>query len=196
MAKAKSSFLHHRLVVGYHACSRATRDAVLMNGDELKTSKNNYDWLGEGVYFWEHGPDRAEAFGKEMAKRKKKPLVDPVVLGGYIHLGRCLDLTDAAAPQLLADHYELLKEALLELPINEPAKDGTADILFRRLDCAVINFTIDTLNKQEPSLSFQTVRGAFTEGAAAYPGASIYAKTHIQIAVRDPTCILGYFLPR
>lgn len=43
------------------------------------------------------------------------------------------------------------------MPVNERPKDGSSDILFRRLDCAVINFTIGTLNKQDPSLSFQTV---------------------------------------
>ena len=33
------------------------------------------------------------------------------------------------------------------------------------------------------------------EGESVYPGAAIYSKTHIQIAVRDPACIMGYFLP-
>ncbi len=42
---------------------------------------------------------------------------------------------------------------------------------------------------------FQTVRGAFVEGDPVYEGARIHAKTHVQIAVRDPSCILGYFRP-
>ena len=43
---------------------------------------------------------------------------------------------------------------------------------------------------------FQTVRGVFVEGDPAYAGAGMRTKTHIQIAVRDPACILGYFKPR
>jgi hypothetical protein len=44
--------------------------------------------------------------------------------------------------------------------------------------------------------TYQTVRGAFMEGTPVYPGAGIFEKTHIQIAVRDPDWILGYFRPR
>jgi len=48
---------------------------------------------------------------------------------------------------------------------------------------------------EEGSIFYQTVRGVFVEGAEAYPGAAIHTKTHVQIAVRDPACVLGYFLP-
>ena len=42
---------------------------------------------------------------------------------------------------------------------------------------------------------FQTIRGVFVEGPPAYPGAGFHIKSHVQIAVRDPGSILGYFLP-
>jgi hypothetical protein len=42
---------------------------------------------------------------------------------------------------------------------------------------------------------FQTIRGVFTEGDPAFEESRIFAKTHIQIAVRDPSVILGFFLP-
>jgi hypothetical protein len=194
-----SSFLHHRLVVGYHACEKATRDAVLLNGAALKPSENTYDWLGRGIYFWEHGPQRAIEYGIELSKRTKKKLANPAVLGAYINLGRCLDLTDSAAPALLRTHYEGLKAWFdaegSALPENKPAEKADNDLVLRHLDCAVINFTIDTLARESPSVAYQSVRGVFVEGRVAYPGARIYEKTHIQVAVRDPTCILGYFLP-
>lgn len=41
----------------------------------------------------------------------------------------------------------------------------------------------------------QTVRGVFLEGVPAFPGASIFTKTHTQVAVRDPAVIVGYFRP-
>jgi len=44
-------------------------------------------------------------------------------------------------------------------------------------------------------LSYQTVRGWFTEGGPAFPGSGIERESHIQIAVRDPSCIIGVFRP-
>ena len=35
--------------------------AVLLRGEPLQPSENDYDWLGRGIYFWEHGPQRALA---------------------------------------------------------------------------------------------------------------------------------------
>jgi hypothetical protein len=42
---------------------------------------------------------------------------------------------------------------------------------------------------------FQTVRGCFVEGGPAFPGSGIQRESHIQIAVRDPACIIGVFRP-
>lgn len=36
----------------------------------------------------------------------------------------------------------------------------------------------------------------FSEGERIYPGAGIREKTHVQICVRNPNCIKGYFSPR
>ena len=44
-------------------------------------------------------------------------------------------------------------------------------------------------------ISFQTVCGVFVEGPAAYKGAAIRTKTYVQICVRDPGSILGFFKP-
>jgi hypothetical protein len=70
-----------------------------------------------------------------------------------------------------------------------------ADLVRRELDCSVVNWWMDECAKSGAA-TYQTVRGAFTEGGAVYPGGLIFEKTHIQIAVRDPDCILGYFRPR
>ena len=42
---------------------------------------------------------------------------------------------------------------------------------------------------------FDSVRGIFIEGRAAYEGAGFADKSHIQVAVRNPGAIIGYFLP-
>jgi hypothetical protein len=43
---------------------------------------------------------------------------------------------------------------------------------------------------------FDSTRGVFTEGGLAYAGAGIYAKSHIQICIRNFNCIKGFFIPR
>ena len=37
--------------------------------------------------------------------------------------------------------------------------------------------------------------GAYIEGEPIYRGATLYAQTHIQLCVRNPNCIKGYFNP-
>lgn len=43
---------------------------------------------------------------------------------------------------------------------------------------------------------FDSARGLFSEGDYIYPDAGIKEKTHVQISVRNPNCIKGYFKPR
>ena len=47
-------------------------------------------------------------------------------------------------------------------------------------------------NMGEP---FDSVRCAFEEGEPSFPGSGILDKTHIQICIRNPICIKGYFHP-
>jgi hypothetical protein len=184
---------HHRLVVGYHGCERELGEAVLLGRAQLVASANDYDWLGGGVYFWEHGFRRA----LEWAQQNRR---DPFVLGAYVQLGRCLDLTDTWATARLRGMFARLNAMLtsrgVALPENREGKGAAkGDRLVRNLDCAVINL----LNKIEDQTNgrtyYQSVRGVFEEGDEAFPGACIKTKTHIQLSVRDPGCILGYFLP-
>ena len=192
-------YLYHRLVVRYHGCDRATAESVLLGGESLRKSSNRYDWLGEGIYFWEHGYRRAAEFAEW--KKDRGEIEEPMVLGAYIHLGRCFDLTDTWATSRLPDYFERLRASLEamgdSLPENRPAGASDFDLVLRDLDCAVLNLALRLLGDEvgEDESYFQTVRGAFVEGDPVYEGARIHAKTHVQIAVRDPSCILGYFRP-
>ena len=47
--------------------------------------------------------------------------------------------------------------------------------------------------RNEPPID--TVRGAFIEGSPIYRGAGFRAKNHIQLCVRNLSCIKGYFRP-
>lgn len=63
----------------------------------------------------------------------------------------------------------------------------------RNLDCLVINDCLKNLKAQ--GIEYDTVRGAFWEGEPLYPHAAFARETHIQIAVRNPACLLGVFQP-
>jgi hypothetical protein len=196
---ASSQLLHHRLVVGFHGCDRAVGERVLLGRGSLKPSANPYDWLGEGIYFWEHSERRALQWAQEQVGRGK--VREPFVLGAYIHLGRCLDLTDTELTSRLSDFYDdyvrTMKNVDQTLAENKPGKGGGDDLLVRFLDCAVLNLGLSALDQTagDGGVYFQTVRGVFVEGPPAYPGAAIRTKTHVQICVRDPASILGFFKP-
>lgn len=180
------------LVLGFHGCNRETFENVIMNGEQLKGSANSYDWLGNGIYFWEQNYQRAyhwavNRFGEDEA----------AVIGAVIDLGNCLNLTDSASTEILQQGYELLKFRCEvvgnQLPQNRRSTK-TKDVLLRDLDCAVIQ-QIHDFNKENNRQEFDSVRGIFTEGKPAYPGSEFLEKTHVQLCVCNPNCIKGYFMP-
>jgi hypothetical protein len=184
---------YDRTVLAYHGCDAQVADQLLLGKMSFIPSENPFDWLGKGVYFWEHGLDRALRFARFQQERGK--VKEPAVVGAILQLGRCFDLMDtrftadlASAFSLCEGHYQRMGKAL-------PRNDGkTPDQKLRRLDCEVINLYLQDLD-DHASQRFQTVRAAFEEGEPAFPGSMIRQETHIQIAVRDQDCILGIFRP-
>lgn len=196
---ASSQLRHHRLVVAFHGCDRAVGERVLLGRASLKPSTNAYDWLGQGAYFWEHSERRALQWAEDQVRRGK--IKDPFVLGAYINLGRCFDLTATEHTGQLATFYDEYVQTMnavgRPLAGNVGGNDDSGDLLLRYLDCAVLNLGLERLDEVNGAggRHFQTVRGVFVEGPPAYPGAAIRTKTHVQICVRDPSSILGFFMP-
>ena len=181
-----------RHVLGYHGCEAAFARKLLDGSvpiDEWNPSTNQYDWLGHGIYFWEHSPWRAARWAKE---RCASMGVETAVVGAVIQLGRCFDLLNEQITGLLADEYNLLAKDFadenLPLPKNCGPNGGKRD-----LDCLVINDCLSRLRAQ--GNEHDTVRGAFSEGSDVYPGSGFTRETHIQIAVKKSACILGVFRP-
>lgn len=79
--KQTNTFKYQRLVVAYHGCDERTRDKVVSGKEHLKKSEKEYDWLGHGIYFWEHGFDRALRWAKA---RQGQGLEKPSVVGALI----------------------------------------------------------------------------------------------------------------
>lgn len=190
---------YQRTIVGYHGCDVAVAAKVLAGKARLKPSANPYDWLGAGIYFWEHGPRRAYEWAIAHARLRGAKVIQPAVVAAEINLGVCLDLLDTANTRLLRHAYAEFRHSMrrngIPMPRNRDAP-GTrqGDRVLRFRDCAVIDFTLSGLAEVGPN-EYQTVRGVFVEGEPAFPGSKVALKSHIQLAVRDSTCILAFFRP-
>jgi hypothetical protein len=179
------------LVLGYHGCDQTLAERIVSGRDELKPSTNEYDWLGNGQYFWEDSPARALKWAKDDLSGK---IQKPGVLGAIIDLGNCLNLIDAEHLGLVrkAHHYYL---GFCDVSGMPPARNKGKDLRARFLDRAVFE-TLHKLREQENKPAFDSVRAFFVEGDALYEGAGLRALDHIQICVRNAQQIKGYFLPR
>ncbi len=186
-------------VLGFHGCDQAIGEAVLSGKIPQAQSVNTYDWLGHGYYFWENNPTRAIRYAEEMRdnpKWTKGKIATPFVIGAVIDLGHSLNLLESESLQILKSAYELLKETTrvsgTPLPVN---KQIGGQPLLRNLDCAVIE-ALHQYRKVKGLSAFDSVRGMFAEGPELYPGAGFQDQSHIQICVRNPNCIKGYFRVR
>ncbi len=187
-------------VLGFHGCDLSIAEDVFAGKRILQPSANEYDWIGHGIYFWENSPTRAAAYAQQLKLRpgrSRGKVRQPAVIGAVIDLGHCLNLLNAEAIDLVTQAHSQLTEAMhtagAPMPVNR-APRGSADLLLRNLDCAVIEF-VHKLRAQDQSSPFQSVRAAFIEGEPIYQTAGFHRQTHIQICVRDPACIKGYFRP-
>jgi len=190
-----------QIIIGFHGCDKKTADNVINQKTSLYGSENNYDWLGHGIYFWENNYQRALEFAKEIkgtGRTVKNPIHEPAVIGAVINLGHCFNLLETESLQIVQAAYELFirsqEKAGYPIPVNKPLSNGK-DLLLRNLDCAVIE-SIHAYNKEKGENTYDTVRGVFFEGEDLYPNAGFKEKNHIQICVRNPNCIKGFFYPR
>jgi hypothetical protein len=192
---------HSSLILGFHGCDQSVAEGVISRKTaHLRASNNRYDWLGNGIYFWESSPARALEYALLSMQRpspKQGKIRKPAVIGAVIDLGFCLDLLDPQFFDMVRVGYGMLKKSMalsnVPMPANRKLRGGTDEIL-RDLDCSVIN-TIHEYRRDNGLSSFDSVRAAFTEGDPLYEGAHFHDKNHIQICVRNVRCIKGYFHP-
>jgi hypothetical protein len=120
---------------------------------------------------------------------------NPFVVGAIIDLGNCLDLLEADSIRIVEGAYQRFKRSCetLEIPLPKNRKIGN-ELRIRTLDCAVINY-VHLMREEEGEPPFDTVRAAFIEGSPLYEHAGFHEQTHVQICVRKPLQIIGYFRP-
>lgn len=121
------------------------------------------------------------------------------MIGVVIDLGNCLDLTEMSMLRLLRLSYDELEAErtamALPMPVNRRGQSGSDDLLLRQFDCLVIE-NLHTLTKGAGERPFDSVRGVFWEGQELHPSAGFREKNHLQLCIRNPNCIKGYFWPR
>lgn len=193
----------HGVVIGYHGCTHSVAERIFRKKNSyLSVSKNDYDWIGHGIYFWENDYLRAYKWAELSIKRKALKYATPAVVGAIILPNHCLDLTSQEYIDIVRDKYRSYKSELdavgiteENMPKNEEAHSGDTDLLKRHLDCQVINYLHNNMQSLG-EMEFDSVRAAFLEGEGIFKGSKLLDKTHIQWAIRNPEkCILGYFRP-
>lgn len=181
-----------QIIFGYHGCDESVAQ-MIFDGGYLKPSTNPWDWLGHGIYFWEKSEARAMKWAREMAAMPHSPVRKPTVVGAIISLGHCLDLADPESAHLVTTAYEHFTAECRASGNTQPRNKGP-ESKARFLDCAVMNHLHD-LTETMGRPAFETVRGFFNEGQPVYPTAGLRSLDHVQVCVRNPRCILGFFKP-
>ena len=107
---------YHRTVVGYHGTGLRAALCIVNRIEGFRWSRRDFDWLGHGIYFWEHAPEQALKFAEirqrqyqrkknptpEQARRASEPLA---VVACMIRLGFCFDLLDPANVDYLSEVF-------------------------------------------------------------------------------------------
>ena len=164
------------VIRGYHGTS-ATHAAVIVR-DGFLPSDNDYDCLGNGVYFFEDGLAQARAWAKRAHPS------EPAVVQADVRLEDCMDLKDSLGwiPLLAQAHDEVLRVSREQgLPLPRQTSG------LHRLDRVVIELTVAILERE--GIRIRAVRGVFAEGAPAFPGSFLSEGSHVQVAVRDTDLI-------
>lgn len=127
-----------------------------------------WNWLGDGVYFWEDDPRRAADFAKKRFGDRGR------VIHAVIELGQCLDLLNARWTSHLRSGYKDIVRAHRQdkraLPRN---RKRDHDLDYRVIEALCIRD------------GFDSVRAVFPEGEA-FPGSALHASSSIMICVRRP----------
>ena len=154
-----------------------------------------WDWLGEGIYFWEANPLRGLEFAELLQSRRAgqpDELKEPFVIGAAIDLGRCLDLCSSNGVKAIVQAHESLMKYYSRVGEVPPVNRLGDDLVLRDLDCAVVMHLHEVYEKQGLP-PYETVKALFREGDPVYDKSGFYEKTHVQICVRDRAMIKGVF---
>ncbi|MEK6703511.1 MAG: hypothetical protein AABZ53_14720 [Planctomycetota bacterium] len=186
---------YHRTVIGYHGTRLSVARQIVDLTGSFQKSSNPHDWLGTGVYFWEYAPKQAWLWAEQL--RKSRKWTEPTaVVASMIRLGNCFDLLDPDNITELEWHYQQFARMVTGAGGKTPKNHNTK----KYLDRAVFEFAYAAHKDQgEP---VDTCRAVYVPTSTALDGKNarvwtrswITRTSHIQLCVRDLSCILGSWL--
>lgn len=162
--------------IGFHGTSTEAAQRILASGFEI--SRNEYDWLGDGAYFFQDAPVRA----REWAHQRFGD--NAAVVGAEIDLDNCVDLLDIPWEQVIVRTFQRYLGHLTRSGIPIPRQTRGA----HRLDRGVLNYLVAGMGHDGRIV--RSVRAVFPEGEPMYAGSALLTRAHVQIAVRDRTAII------
>jgi hypothetical protein len=195
---------YHRTVIGYHGTGLSTALRIVNRVEGFRWSRRAFDWLGHGIYFWEHAPRQARDWARlrqRQLARKKNPTADDLrrmnepiaVVASMIRLGFCFDLLDPDNVEYLVSVHDRFRETLEMSGVPLPQNHRK----YRRLDCAVFEHAYRLIDELPDHPSVDSTRGVYVPAGGdrrVWGSSWISRDTHIQLCVRNPACILGTWL--
>jgi hypothetical protein len=186
------------LIRGYHGTT-VPRAQNIVATRQIRISTNDYDWLGQGAYFFQDAPLRAWKWACEWVAPRAGE--SPAVVSADITLEDCLDFLDLLNWRHLLSAHQLIVRAPGTPTQNPPVVRAASGQRFRimspvppaartgynTLDCAVVKLAVSVRrrHKRVPS-----VRGSFVEGQQLYDDSYFFDHSHVQIAVLEPDVIV------
>lgn len=176
------------VAIGYHGTTQDKAEEILAR-QKFDISTNDYDWLGRGTYFWQSAPVRAWAWALAKAKRNG---FDPAVLSVEIQIRDCLDLLDIT-------YWKFLKTIAPSCTSSGVSQVGFIEAItnptvtgkkFNFADRLLIDQAVASLQKQTGT-RITSVRAAFPEDNPIHTTSWLFERSHVQIAVRDPSVLTG-----
>src|SRR5579862_9939731 len=157
-----------RTVIAYHGCRLDVAKHILDERRFIPSTKS-YDWLGEGVYFWEYAPHRAMNWARSRCSREGGT---PAMIEATIRLGRCLNLPDVERMTNLSQTHRVFVDTIGDERLARNSDTGAHHLDRAIVDAYCRNVALETTRP------VQTVRGSFPEGEPVYPGSKILSKAH------------------
>jgi hypothetical protein len=196
---------YHRTVIGYHGTGLSTAFRIINRVEDFRWSRRDFDWLGHGIYFWEYAPQKVMDWAelrRRQLKKKRNPSTEEIkqanepiaVVASMIRLGFCFDLLEPYNVKYLLEVFEEYRETMElageALPQNSKRKH-------RKLDCAVFEYAYKVISASPEQHTADTARGVYVPAGGdrrIWEASWISRDTHIQLCVRNPSCILGTWL--
>ena len=195
----------------YHGTTLSFARTIIAQ-QHIKISRNDYDWLGRGAYFFQDGPLQAWKWAAHWVGPKfSEP---PAVVSADLDLTDCFDLLDLANWRFVLDAHQVYsarfaasgrplptqRAPVVRAPngqhfhVASPLPPSAGRPGRNLVDCAVIRLAVRRLRRLPVPLPINSVRGSFVQGQQLYDNSYFFDHSHVQIAVLNPTAVASNFV--